>query len=309
MSGIFETKNRILKSLSSKPKTGKQLADELGLSQATLTQHLRELEERGLIREAAGSYSRRWKYYEVNSMEYERYVGSRSIGRNAAAAFAAAVAVIAIAAFLAGRLSSLGVAGAAYPGTTAAAVTAQGGNAAQAQGNIMPGNTTGAAFACPFIGYGESNITIDGISGFSQYTVSNYTDLVIAPGGTGTIRYTVHVAPLVAGSQGTAGQQALTLTNLVTLAHEARSNSSVSFTSYSAPGISVSHSPENYTEPYPMRAQNLTFSATFNVSRSAPGGTYWMVIARCEGYAKPMLMTVGSGPYNGTVRVVAQIYG
>ncbi len=309
MSGLLETKNKILKSLSRKPKTGRQLADELGLSQPTLTQHLKELESRGLIKGADGSYSRRWKYYEVNAMEYEKFAQSRSAHRNAAAAFAAAVAVIMIAAFVAGRLSAPGAAGQQYNSTVPAAVTSSGSSTQPQLSNaIIPGGSTGAAFACPFIGYAESNITIDSVTGFAQYEVSNYTDLVIAPGSSGTIRYTVHVAPLP-GNSNAVEPQTLTLSNLVSFAHEGRGgNSSVALTSYATPGINISYSPMNYTEPYPMSTQNFTFGTTLNVGRSAPKGTYWMTIATCEGYSRPMLMTVGSGPYNGTVNVVARIY-
>jgi DNA-binding transcriptional ArsR family regulator len=300
MSGIFETKNKILKSLSSKPKTGRQLAQELGLSQATLTQHLHELEQKGLVHEADGSYSKRWKYYEVNALAYERFTGNGAMVRGAVAAFAAALVVLAIALFAVGTNAP---AHKALPNISTNATTVSGETSAPAAVNalITPGGLQ-AATACPAIFAAESNITLGRIAGFQQYTVSNYTDLVIAPGSTGAINYTVTLAPLTGNEN---KNMTLHVYNRIFMYHN-QSNSTMP--NDTTPGITIAQMPANYTVPYPSSASSYNFSLKFNVSSSATQGTYWAVIALCEGYSKPMLITVGNRPYNGTVHVGPMVY-
>ncbi len=61
----WETKKRILRSLSAKTKTLTTLAEELNLSQATVSQHLHELLNMGAIKEL-DDQQRKWKYYEMD---------------------------------------------------------------------------------------------------------------------------------------------------------------------------------------------------------------------------------------------------
>lgn len=63
-----ETRMRLLEILSEKEMTNSQLAKELGLSKATMTYHLKQLEEAGLIHVSRTEYERHgipMKYYRV----------------------------------------------------------------------------------------------------------------------------------------------------------------------------------------------------------------------------------------------------
>ncbi len=296
MSGIFETKEKILKSLSNKPKTGKQLAEELGLTTATLNQHLQELEQKGLIHESEGTYSKRWKYYEVNSRAYEKFATQTNVVRNAAGAFILVIAVIAAAVVLLGN-------GVPRPTTAITTVQPTGQSASSTNtAMITPGGSQSAASACFFLGFSPQNVTMGPIVGFRSYNVSNYTDLVIAPGHVGTINYTLEVVPL---SQNANSNMTLHLYNTAFLSHRS-SNSTLPDTT--TPGINLTYIPQNYTGPYPSNTANYTFQIRFNVSSNATQGTYWMRIATCEGISMPMLVTIGNKPYNGTVQVMPNIY-
>lgn len=65
MGKTFETKNNILGILSVSPRTLTELSLMLGLSGATINQHLRELQEMGAISLIEDQHIRKWKYYRV----------------------------------------------------------------------------------------------------------------------------------------------------------------------------------------------------------------------------------------------------
>lgn len=311
MSGIFETKNRILKSLMSKPKTGKQLAEELGLTQATLTQHLHELEEKGLVKETESGFSKRWKYYEVNAATYEKMTAGNSFVRSAAGTAIAAIVVLVIATLVVGRMPASTPVNAlaynnsipgnpdVYPDVSVNATTSVAGNASSQE--IAPGGLS-AAYACPLIAYSIQNATVTQLQGFNESVVDNYTDLVIAPGNMGNLTYVIYIVPIKANE---GNNMTLNLYNDVSLFHESPNGTAMSD---SSPGINITYNPVSYTEPYPSAPQNFTFDVQFNVSSSAALGTYWMRMATCEGSITPMLLTVGSAPYNGTVHVTPAVY-
>ena len=66
MSKTWETKNRIIRMLSSRPYTLSEISEKLNLSASTVSEHLRELESRGAISQVSNQYSHKWKYYKLN---------------------------------------------------------------------------------------------------------------------------------------------------------------------------------------------------------------------------------------------------
>ncbi len=66
MSKTWETKNRIIRMLSSRPYTLSEISEKLNLSASTVSEHLRELESCGAISQVDNQYSRKWKYYKLN---------------------------------------------------------------------------------------------------------------------------------------------------------------------------------------------------------------------------------------------------
>ena len=59
-----ETRVNILKELSRRKMTQAELAVKLGLSQASVNEHVRNLEQVGLVAQI-DSQGRKWKYYEL----------------------------------------------------------------------------------------------------------------------------------------------------------------------------------------------------------------------------------------------------
>lgn len=66
MGKTWETKNRIIRMLASRPYTLSEISEKLNLSASTVSEHLRELESRGAISQVDNQYSRKWKYYKLN---------------------------------------------------------------------------------------------------------------------------------------------------------------------------------------------------------------------------------------------------
>ena len=103
MSKLFESKNKILDLIKSKPMTASQISEKLGLGQSTVNQHVKELLRLGAIREIDNPYSRKWKYYEYNrsfekSMEDHGYnmAKIRTIGMGIIALAVIAVIILVI---------------------------------------------------------------------------------------------------------------------------------------------------------------------------------------------------------------------
>ncbi len=66
MSKTWETKKRILDMLYQGDKTLTDISGELGLTLATVKQHLEELEAIGAVSKVENQHIRKWKYYRMN---------------------------------------------------------------------------------------------------------------------------------------------------------------------------------------------------------------------------------------------------
>src|SRR5271157_2870730 len=95
MSKTLETKDKILKMLKAEKKTVSELSVELGLSKATISQHLQELKGIGVVEEADNHYFRRLKYYQIRpgtEISSGRAVAGSSILKAALGLFIAIIA-------------------------------------------------------------------------------------------------------------------------------------------------------------------------------------------------------------------------
>jgi biotin operon repressor len=66
MSKTWEMKRRILELLAKNNMMPSEISGALGLSPSTVTQHLKELERVGAIREVPNAHVKKWKHYELN---------------------------------------------------------------------------------------------------------------------------------------------------------------------------------------------------------------------------------------------------
>ncbi len=66
MGKTWQTKKQIIQMLSAGQMTATDMAESLGVSQATVSQHIAELRRIGAIEEVDNEHIRKWKYYRVN---------------------------------------------------------------------------------------------------------------------------------------------------------------------------------------------------------------------------------------------------
>lgn len=143
MGKTLETKKEILSKLKDEKKTVTQLSGELGLSKATVSQHLSELKSMGAVEEDDNSHFRRLKYFKL-----------RDEGGRLQPSLARIVTVVAVAAALGVVYAALALGGAF--GRPGAVVGSQPGNATSLsvtlpQATSGPGTATAAA--CPMLQY------------------------------------------------------------------------------------------------------------------------------------------------------------
>jgi DNA-binding transcriptional ArsR family regulator len=288
MSGIFSTKNRILDSLAKKPKTRKQLSEELKLSPATVSQHLEELIRMGLINKSNDVHSKRWMQYEVNVAAYEKYRGpmKEQDRRYMQVPFMAILAILVVMASSFVFFSLQNAQSRPNSGIPAAVANESGG--------FRPGSFPAGAGACPIIRIPVIT-NISSFAGFSMYNTSGYHDYVINRGSSGTLNFTLT-------SEGTAANSNLSgatlpVYNNFRFSHEA-DNSSTGVYNATTPGLNVTLS---RLEENMSSNSTASFLMRINVSASAPYGTYWVSVDECDGISSVFLITIGNGPYAGNV--------
>ncbi len=67
MTKTGKTKSEIIKLIGSGKKTMSELSAKLGLAPSTVSQHLQELKDNGVISEVDNPHIKKWKYYKINS--------------------------------------------------------------------------------------------------------------------------------------------------------------------------------------------------------------------------------------------------
>jgi DNA-binding transcriptional ArsR family regulator len=282
MGKTLETKKRILSLLKKKEMTISELSRELGLSTATISQHLDEMRSIGAVEKMENEHFKKLKYYRPVGM-----VGTNFIK------YVAGFFVILILASLAYLYLDHNT----KPSTIAQVISTEPMvNATSSAVGQNSTTTSGAspslsAFSCPMITY-MLNGSISSYSGFSVYNISsssgNTPDYVIKEGSTGMLHINEYVYDVLPnpGSLTTNRTHYAILQNLTSL------NSS-------SKGINLTEVPPTYNA---VNDTHINFTLTVSVNKSAPNATYWLRIdGPCGGGVSPVLLTVGSMPYNGTL--------
>ena len=288
MSGIFSTKNRILDSLAKKPKTRKQLSEELKLSPATVSQHLEELIRMGLINKSNDVHSKRWMQYEINHGAYEKYRGPMK-EQNRRYMQVPFMAILAIFVAIAASFVVLSLQN-AQPNSASGNLA----NSTNLSSGFGPGSLPASVGACPIIRIPVVT-SISSFAGFSIYNTSGYQDYVIGRGSLGTLNFSVKSGQnAYSNNQSGATQQVY---NNFRFSHVTGNSSAESYNT-TTPGLNISLS---------SLEENMTFNSTasflmrINASASASYGTYWVSVNECDGTSSIFLVTVGNEPYEGNV--------
>lgn len=287
----METKSKILNLLKKKEMTITELSNELDLSTATVSQHMEELQRMGAIEKIDNEHFRKLKYYRATTMAtpiLAKY----------------AVAVIVVLALLSGvYLYSSNFFGSSVLGSTAPTST----HASISQistGNSNNTTTIGSTgpssgmFACPMLFY-NINGSITSYSGEKVYYLNSsqgtIADYVMPNGTTATFNVTESINHVLTEPSGFN----LTRQHYAGLASV---NNNMYITGI---GINVTVVPVNFTI---VNNTKSSFTVTLAANGTAQG-TYWLRIDYpCGGGVAPVLITIGSMPYNGTLNTSTQIY-
>ncbi len=297
MGKALETKKRILDLLKKKNMTTTELSRELGLSAATVSQHLDELGEMGAVEKVNNEFFKKLKYYRATDNVSP---GMNNMGMMAKYAVTAIVAIVAISGiylYYLGQHSRQ-----SFPAAPEVSAGNATGNATNVPGNSGPAAiaSPGAGFACPLLSY-RLNGTVSGYAGFSLYKLNAsqgvVNDYVMGNDSNGTLRISEFVSQVL-----NQNNPLLTMNR----SHYAVLTQVGSGFNTTAPGISVTLSPARYDA-----INNTTINLTVVLNTAnAKYGTYWLRIdGPCGGGVPPALVTVGRGPYSGAVTADVVPYG
>ena len=253
MSKTLRTKKRILGLLKRREMTISGLSQELGLSTATVSQHMEELQRTGVVEKIENEHFKKLKYYRAKEVtaplvaNYIKYV----------------VGAVIVLALVAVALYSYHGKGNTYTatGTPYIAIASPGG-----------------AFACPMMFY-SLNGTIENYSGFTLYylntSVGTVADYVIGKGETGKL----YVAEQISGvlPEPSNLSSIFNQTHYATLyGFETSTNRTlVPSQAPQAMGVNYSVAPQNYTVK-----NNTTVYLNLSVvtNSTAANETYWLRI-------------------------------
>lgn len=316
MSAVAETKNRILERLRTGKKNVTQLSAELGLSKATVSQHMQELREMGLIEEEDNRFFRSVKYFRIKESSAENVQTATSNAKYykyiAALAIIAVVSVALLASQQArvapvqgqnatsgGPLMQNSVTTSTAPIESINRTTAS--NTVAAHGGV-PGITA----SCPLIDYGIKNVLLN-VSGFGAYIVpEGFTDYVLGRGSRGTVAYSTTIDELrgipasLPGFNDTSGWAHIYLLKV------SNGTTALEIVNMSDVGVEV-----NFTS-IDMHTYNNSrtylVNARISAGSRAKESTYLLYLGpglpMCGG--EGIVLTVGGGPYNGTIpKVIA----
>ena len=289
MSKTLETKKRIMNLLKKRQMTISELSRELGLSSATVSQHMDELQQIGAIEKVDNEHFKKLKYYKTRETQNMPIAAKYVIG-----VIVIVVAALAITLYTPDLIKQGQVPQTTLPLTSPQAAS----NAATRINNstaVPTGGGTGTgAFECPIEDY-VLNGSVTEALGMRRYNLSYYnttiSDYVLAPGSSGTLNATEMITHLLnQGSSINNGRE-----HTVTLYRE-QSNQPTFNSTYT--GINATITPATFNA-----TSNETLHVTVTIATNATAaGTYWVAIeGPCGGSVTPVLVTIGNGPYNGTI--------
>jgi len=293
MTKTLETKKKILNLLKKRQMTITGLSEELGLSTATVSQHLDELQRMGAVEKIDNEHFKKLKYYKATEQASPMVI-KYVLG-------ALAIVIIASALLLyhgSPPATSPPATAVTSPVAALTSINATNANATNTTSPIAPG---GGAYACPLVYY-HINGSVLNYSGMSLYYL-NYSDgkiadYVIARGGSGSMAVQENISNVLEEPANSSITQRQHYVGAIK-----QGNTSLS---YSTPGLNISISPENYTL---AKAEIVNFTLSLTANSTAPSSTYLIRIdGPCAGGVTPFLVTVGTMPYNGTVSEGSGVY-
>ena len=284
MTKTLQTKRKILNLLKNRDMTLSEMSRELGLSPATVSQHLDELRSMDAVEKLGNEHFRKLKYYhakETTTPILAKY------------ALAAAIMVIVVAAFLSYNYKNQQIIGTpAYNGIPSTSI-AQPTNVSTTLVQ-PPTSTSQGEPMCPMLFY-DLRGSIAGYNGLSLYKLNtsygNVSDYVLT-GNSGQFMINETVKNVLKEPSGFQN----TRSHYATLSAVSAGQSAGVYGQIT--GITLSYLPANFTI-------SGNASADFNLviaSNASVKGTYWLRIdGPCGGGVRPVLLTIGKVPYNGTL--------
>ena len=318
-----ETKKKIVKLLKKREMTVTELGRELGLSTATIDQHMEELSEMGVVTRLGNDHFKKLKYYRLADMKNNNIGSSDMIAKYIVGAIVILGIAVIVSYYYIGVRSPVlnnGISPTKNNSSINSSSHVQSinpGNLSTAVGvnssvNISaPENSThlvlpGSLEACPMIDY-NLNGSIVGYSNFTRYRfnnteIGNVSDYVItrqASHGNSTIgilESEEFVKDVLAENNSTGNGLFYNKTHYATVTSL---NSSV----YN--GLNITFYPERYNA---VENSTIIFQVRIN-SESSYNGTYIVRIdGPCQGGIGPFLVTIGNGPYKGKIVQKSSIY-
>ncbi len=323
-----ETKKKIVKLLRKKNMTVTELSRELGLSTATVDQHMEELASMGLVAKQENEHFKKLKYYRLTDMKDGKTEDS---GIKMTKYMLGVIVLLGFLAVLSYYYISIGNGGAlrkaaapvasnVYPANaketgnqtptsskTANATETISGSNLSAQANVILPSAILAS--CPMIDYHLGGA----ITSYSNFTLYNRT----------TSKSTI-VPDYVIGKNETFGNMSIGMLNAEeyvsnVLMQQGNGYNNVLFynrthyaiiTPANTPGnlasmLNITFSPKTYNA-----LENSTIRFTMHVNpKNSYNGTYMVRIdGPCLGGIGPILVTIGSTPFEGNIIQPASIY-
>ncbi len=283
MGKTLETKKKILNMLKEKKMTVGEISKELGLSHATISQHISELQRAGAIEKIDNEHFKKLKYYKTDEHSSTRFFKYAIGGIVLIVLISILSSIIYLNYFPGNTNKSINTSN--YTTTVNNTVKITG------LGTQITVNNAGAQ-ACPFLFY-NLNGTIKNSIGFKTYYLNTsygtVKDLVINKGSVGTLYVNETITNVL-------NESSSSLYNREHYAYLSTINNSFN---YSYTGINASISPVNFTV---RNNESLGFELSFYISQNAMNQTYWLHIdGPCGGGVKPILITIGNNAYNGNV--------
>lgn len=286
MSKTLETKKRILSLLKKREMTRAELSRELGLSTATISQHMEELQSMGAVEKIDNEHFRKLKYYKASETAnpiVAKYIAGIII-----------ILVIAAGSSLYLYNSGANIKNSTMPASAGHTTSISNSGPSMA---IMPASVS-QGFSCPAIFAGEIVTTgnITGYYGLKYYMVESVVnqpgiyapieeevpDYVLAPGSSGVLTFTLNRARFGNGTQNESG---LSSTQWARIANTSPFNANIT--------LRLSH--RSYKQFYESINLSNNYTATiYAVNQSGLGGNSTTTLSGYENGNYSVNVTKGS---------------
>ncbi len=294
MGKTLETKKRILSMLRKREMTAAELRRELGLSAATVSQHLDELRSMGVIGKTENEHFKKLKYYKINNGAIKMETVKYMLG---ALVVIAAISVLYLYSAY-GKAHAPVPAASTVPPANPYPPSSPGTSNSSANLTSPPISALQGAYTCPMLTY-SLNGSISGYSGLTRYYLNSSSgtiaDYLTEGNPIGMLNISEKIGNVLSNDASLASNR--THFAIVTIAGQ-RSGASYS-------GINLTFSPSRYN----ATSNTMIHTALELNTSGAAKGTYWVEIdGPCGGGVPAVLLTVGTSPYTGNTTRGPSIY-